>query len=302
MYKMIGIPVVWAVTAFAQTPAVPKDVLIARPSTVQLGDAAEFGPIGITAAVAGPMSTIAGAPYSAQVVTQRVQALADGNRIDQTTSGSVARDSQGRVRREESLPGLGSGDGNGPQLVRIEDPVAGVHWTLDARTKTAIKMPFPTTKVLSKTDGPMPALPAPPPIGPERTFFYSSTVPAAPGNVQIITRAVPESNANVSKTELGTQTVEGVPAQGTRVTRTIPAGAVGNEQPLVITTETWFSPDLKILVMSKTEDPRMGETTYKLTNIQRSEPSADLFQIPSDYTERSQPTNVLFHREIKADK
>src|SRR3954452_2723332 len=180
MYKMICIPVAFAVTGFAQTPAAPKDFTNPKAGTVQLGEAPEFGPIGITAALAGPMSTIAGAPYSAQTVTQRIQVLADGNRIEQTTSGSVARDSQGRIRREESLPGLSSNDANGPQLVRIEDPVAGVHWTLDARTKTAIKMPFPTTRVAGKPDGamPVPPPPPPPPPGAERTFFYSAAAPS----------------------------------------------------------------------------------------------------------------------------
>jgi hypothetical protein len=97
------------------------------------------------------------------------------------------------------------------------------------------------------------------------------------------------SDSNVTKTDLGTQTIEGVPAQGTRVTRTIPAGQFGNEQPMVITTETWYSPDLKVLVMSKSNDPRMGDTTYTLTNIQRSEPAASLFQVPDDYTVRDAP-------------
>src|SRR3954451_8444843 len=76
-----------------------------RPVLIQMGDVAEFGPIGITTALAGPMETVTGAPYSAQATTQRIQLLADGNRIEQTTSGNVARDSQGRVRRDEALPG-----------------------------------------------------------------------------------------------------------------------------------------------------------------------------------------------------
>jgi hypothetical protein len=107
------------------------------------------------------------------------------------------------------------------------------------------------------------------------------------------------SDDDVVKTDLGTQTIEGVPAQGTRITRTIPAGQIGNVQPIVITTENWYSPGLKVLVMSKSNDPRMGETSYKLTNIQRSEPAPSLFQPPDDYTVRDQPGGVFINRENK---
>ena len=112
-------------------------------------------------------------------------------------------------------------------------------------------------------------------------------------------KAVSGANDAV-KTDLGTQTIEGVPAQGTRITRTIPAGQVGNDQPLVITTETWMSPDLKVLVMSKTSDPRMGETTYRLTNVLRDEPDPALFQVPSDYTIQDKPSLQAFPLSVPA--
>jgi len=96
--------------------------------------------------------------------------------------------------------------------------------------------------------------------------------------------------------------MERVLVQGTRITHTIPAGSIGNEQPIVITSETWFSPDLKVLVMSKSNDPRMGETTYKLTNIQRSEPSAALFQVPADYTIKEGPAKIFFPKMASGSK
>src|SRR5579859_130110 len=98
-------------------------------NVLQIADKAELGPVGfgITTALAGPMGTVAGAPYSAETTTQRVQVLADGNRIEQTASGSVARDSQGRVRRDEALPGLASKNGDAPHIVMIDDPVAQLH-------------------------------------------------------------------------------------------------------------------------------------------------------------------------------
>jgi hypothetical protein len=102
-------------------------------------------------------------------------------------------------------------------------------------------------------------------------------------------------NSHQSATEdLGTQVIEGVTALGTRVTTTIPAGAIGNEQPIQITSERWYSPDLQTVVLSKLNDPRIGETTHKLTNITRGEPDPTLFQVPAGYTvQESKPGTVM---------
>ncbi len=108
MLKLAFVPGLCALAAFAQAPLPPKEMVLPM-QTIAIGNQNSFGPIGITAALAGPMATIPGAPYSAQAVTQRVQTLADGNRITQTTTNNVARDGKGRVYREESLPGLGDG-------------------------------------------------------------------------------------------------------------------------------------------------------------------------------------------------
>jgi hypothetical protein len=86
------------------------------------------------------------------------------------------------------------------------------------------------------------------------------------------------------KTEsLGSKTLEGVTAEGTRTTSTIPAGQVGNEQPIQTVVETWYSPDLQITVFSKRSDPRSGETVMRYTNIARTEPAHTLFEVPADY-------------------
>ena len=98
---------------------------------------------------------------------------------------------------------------------------------------------------------------------------------------------------------LGKQFVEGVEAEGTRTTFIIPKGQVGNEQPLNIVSERWFSPALKVLVMSRQSDPRFGETTYRLTNINRSEPSPALFEIPSDFKVDEGPRDVIFRKMTK---
>jgi hypothetical protein len=91
-------------------------------------------------------------------------------------------------------------------------------------------------------------------------------------------------NENAVKEDLGKQNIEGVEAQGTRVAITIPAGEIGNERPIEIVNEHWYSTELQIDVMTRHSDPRTGETTYRLTNINRSEPSKSLFEVPSDYT------------------
>src|SRR5260370_5588074 len=91
-------------------------------------------------------------------------------------------------------------------------------------------------------------------------------------------------NANATSESLGKQTIDGVNVEGTRITRTIPAGEIGNEQPITIMSERWYSADLQMDVKSTHSDPRFGNTTYTLTNIQRTEPAASLFAVPSDYT------------------
>jgi hypothetical protein len=280
MFKLIAAASLCTVAAFAQAPVV-------------MADENFHGPIAITAALAGPAATIPGAPYSARAVTQHVQTLTDGNRITQTTTNTVARDSKGRVYREESLPGLGNSNAEPPHLVLIEDPVAGQHITLDSNSKSAIKT---TTAQMKKADEAAARNGVPPPGGSMRVFFNST----GSGQTQTITAMKTKADGEkAATTDLGTQTIEGVAAQGSRITRTIPAGEMGNELPIVITTETWYSPDLKLLVMSKSIDPRMGETTYKLTNLSRSEPDPALFQIPADYTVKEQSAGVFF---VKADK
>jgi hypothetical protein len=89
--------------------------------------------------------------------------------------------------------------------------------------------------------------------------------------------------------------MEGVAVEGKRVTRTIPAGQIGNTQPIEITSEVWISPDLQVTVMSKHSDPRFGETTYQLTGIQRAEPDHSLFEIPPGYAVKSMPGPMGFH-------
>ncbi|MEO8573377.1 MAG: hypothetical protein ABI481_05365 [Pyrinomonadaceae bacterium] len=92
--------------------------------------------------------------------------------------------------------------------------------------------------------------------------------------------------------ELGTQNIEGVDAEGTRTITSIPAGEIGNERPIEITYEKWYSRDLQLVVMSKHNDPRYGEQTYRLTNIVRSEPDPSLFTLPNGYKLVTEPSGT----------
>jgi hypothetical protein len=254
---------------------------------------------------------VKGAPYSAQAVTESVQTLSDGNRIVRKNTAQVYRDTEGRTRREQTLGYIGpySTAGDVPQTVFINDPVAGLNYILDPSTKTARRLP--RVEMRFKTEG-GDARVAPPAglqqkIEIERTFTRvpgpvaagqtGSTVVVAPpppplaeggGPVEFhITRS--SSKADSKSEKLEPRSFDGVMAEGTRTTTTIPAGELGNEQPIQIVSERWFSPELQVVVMTRHSDPRTGETTYRLTNIARTEPAATLFQVPSDYTLKEVP-------------
>ncbi len=106
---------------------------------------------------------------------------------------------------------------------------------------------------------------------------------------------------NTRKESLGKQTIEGVEAEGTRSTTTLAAGVIGNEQPIDIVSESWYSAELQTVVMTRHSDPRMGETTYRLTNINRSEPAHSLFEVPSDYTIQETETREPMRYKIESD-
>ena len=259
------------------------------------GPVREAGPGPVTIRVGGfgggSGGPVQGAPYSATITNQSVQTLADGNRIVQNSRGTIARDSQGRTRQDASLPAIGNlSAANAPHLVFIHDPVAQTSYTLNLSDKTAHKMP------------PMP--PPPPGIAPDGSnMFFIATggeatasgplppplPPMARGKV--LARA---EQGQVSKEDLGSQTMEGLFVTGVRTTRVIPAGQIGNEKPITVITEVWTSPDLKTIVYSKRSDPRIGEQVFRLTNISRSEPDGSLFTVPADFKIVEGPKPIVY--------
>ena len=233
--------------------------------------------------------TTPGAPYSAEAVTETTQVLADGNRISRKSVTRVYRDSDGRTRREEL-------DDDGALVsIAIVDPVAHTSYVLNPATRTAYREQVLLRTPMMRSGGPgTPAdvgskmeaerraaqrtadAPPPPPPAPRSPGAPPPPPPPPP--------AEPTPNREVVTESLGQQTVEGVNATGSRSTTTIPAGAIGNLQPIKIVAEEWISTDLQVLVMTKHSDPRSGETSYRLQSIVRAEPDRSLFTVPADYT------------------
>jgi hypothetical protein len=237
------------------------------------------GAITFGAASGGSGAPVKGAPYTATITNESVQTLADGTHITQSSSGSTARDSQGRTRQDAPLPAIGNLSAtDAPHIVFIQDPVAGTSYSLNLTDKTAWKNPMPPGGVNAASTGVA-----------TNTFFVRTAnggpneLPPPPPPMVMQRRIAVEDPSEVSTEDLGSQTMEGVVVNGVRTTQTIPAGKIGNDRPIVIVTEVWTSPELKTTVSSKRSDPRMGEQTFKLTNIQRVEPDPSLFTVPSDF-------------------
>lgn len=210
---------------------------------------------------------VKGAPYTATETTESTQVLADGNRIVHKQSGFVARDSEGRTRHEEVMGRMGPLQVNGSKMIFIHDPVAHAMYMLNPEKQTARVMDF----------GAM--------AGMDMTRMHKK--------MEKMQKVMAADEQGQTKTEsLGTQDFDGIAAEGKRVTRTIPAGAIGNEQPIQITLETWTSPDLQTVVLQKRNDPRFGETVFQLTNIKQGEPDASLFQVPSGFKKVEGPMRM----------
>jgi hypothetical protein len=238
----------------------------------------------LVGAVAGmPGRVVKSAPYSADVITETSQTLGDGSHVHQTNTAKVYRDSEGRVRTEQSLGGLGALGVNSSQrqVVFINDPVAGVNYALNVNDKTASKSAWPRggrgpqQGASARAQGQS----ATPPNG-GRWGQRSAQGPPGTGRGG---RAGGPARQNVKTESLGRQTIEGVVADGTRTTMTIPAGQMGNDAAIQVVSERWYSADLQTVVMSRHSDPRVGETVYRLANVSRAEPPSTLFQAPADY-------------------
>lgn len=325
MKRLFGLLAVVALSSlasavFAQAPS-PEGILVMKQRVFQGPEGGPPPPPGADFVFLASESfggkVVKGAPYSAEAVTESIQTLSDGNRIVNRITSMIYRDSEGRTRREQTLKGIGSlGTSDEPlQTIFINDPVAGVTYSLDSRSHIAHKSAPFKFEFLSKpgtpgtqgqtfefkvapgaaASGSVTAAPSGPPPqaglrgpGPDIEQFTFRTengpgigIGAGGGTFVFRTRG---NNANEVKEDLGKQVIEGVEAEGTRTTITIPAGEIGNERAIEIVSERWYSPELQLVVMTRHSDPRSGETTYKLTNINRAEQAKSLFEVPAGYT------------------
>lgn len=223
----------------------------------------------------GEGKLVKGAPMSGYIVMTRDTTLADGNTIHTENQTKVYRDSAGRVRREVGIelntPTTGAAKRS---MIVITDPVAGYRYILNPDNKTARQMPLRPSK------GPRPANGKHQDNGEHEKMWA-------------------KSETEVTKESLGAKTVNGLQAEGTRVTRTIPAGQIGNAKAIEVVTERWISTDLQMPVTMTHTDPMMGTMTTKLSNINRAEPDASLFQVPSDYKIKTGKPDEPFYMPMK---
>ena len=214
-----------------------------------------LGPgFGAMSAWPGSRTPVTGAPYSAVRTTLVQQTLANGNQIVRQEQAKVYRDGQGRVRIEQTSTNAATSRTR--TSVTITDPVARAAYLLNTETKTYVRTP---ARALA---------------GPAER----------PSNGSGPTAGAGRDRAGTQTEDLGMQTIEGQPATGRRLTETIPAGGIGNQQPIQVVRETWVSTALHVPVLIKTSDPRFGVTTMQLSNVLAAEPDPSLFQPPADYT------------------
>lgn len=203
---------------------------------------------------------VQGKPYAAESQTNVVQILADGNRIVRHASSKFFRDNSGRTRREQTFSAINPSI-PGETKIFIDDPVANVAWVIDPGSHSARKL-VRTGKYMVERNAQM----------------MAETEPVGLAKLPKL-----DEGRDIVREQLGQKMIEGVLCSGTRDTITIPSGQIGNERPVVIVTETWTSPAIGALVQSSTTDPRFGQTTYQLLNLQLGEQQIALFEPPASY-------------------
>ncbi|MEJ0087454.1 MAG: hypothetical protein WDO72_17405 [Pseudomonadota bacterium] len=225
-----------------------------------------------TACTPNNVRVITGAPYSALGTSETVSVLPDGNRIVRQNTIRQWRDSDGRTRAEYSLSSIG---GPTPLEVHttvtvIDDPGARERYMLQPGAKVAVTMPIVPCRAGASSLEPDIT------VGPPRPAHLPMKVSAP--------------------VKLGERKLDGETVAGSRIEATIPAGAMGNEQPIRMSAEQWYGKDLQVVVEATYQDPRTGETKYKLSDIERAEPDAQLFKVPDGYSKEPAPANVRKRR------
>jgi hypothetical protein len=220
---------------------------------------------------------ISGAAYSAEQIMEFVDNLTDGRRNNRTWREWVYRDSQGRTRTERMMSPPRADLPS--RLVQIVDPIAGFQYVIDTPNKVAHRIRVPpagstaTGEAAGSMAGELP-LDTPSIAALSRSSFHQDT---------LIARLPAKESSRISTEALGLRWIDGILAQGTKTTIT--------DGSITISTEAWVSEHLKVLVLSKRDDPRLGEASRvtRIVNYSSTVPDPALFQPPPDYTIVEEP-------------
>jgi hypothetical protein len=286
----------------------PKCVVMASLLVLLTGatSAIANNPSGSDAAAAAKSSNVKNAPFSADVITQYDRTLDNGGHIHRESRGKVYRDSQDRMRTESQTSGLQPGSERSDHHITITDPLQQVVIYLNPKNKTATifhfgdvgPAPVTTAKQSKPKDkakiriggqpgiggGPTDTLGVPQVPSGQGNAPSNGSIPARDSTTSRMDASVLANTAGATVVPLGTKTIEGGSATGSRTTRIMNPGTMGNDRPIVFISDTWTSTDLKVMVLTETDDGQAGHSTMKLVNIVRSEPNPALFQVPPDYT------------------
>jgi hypothetical protein len=215
------------------------------------------------------------APFSAEATTTVQQTLRDGTRIDRTSIVRYYRNGAGRVRVEQTIRDWESLNPGAEKQLRITidtTPGGGGVYVLDPLARKAGE----TARDLASLvvgGGSTFALP----LGGTRFLIFRRPERAREHWARLGTSDVKEES-------LGNRRFAGVDTTGRRVTITIPIGQAGNDRPIEVLDERWESPELQLVIYSRSVDPREGVIEYRLANIRQMEPDSSLFVVPAHYT------------------
>jgi hypothetical protein len=234
-----------------------------RPAAVEPDQTAARGGGGFGGAVAGGRGqSVTGSPVSAREERKTTQTLGDGTQIERSDSNLFFRDSAGRTRTETT--------NDGKTNITVVDPVGSLRLLIDPQAKTVTRITMPQG---GRGGGP---------VGDTANAVFGLQVVVLGDTVAL--RGRRESAQNSKTEDLGLANQNGVMAQGTRTTLTIPKGEIGNNRDIHVINERWYSQSLQMVVKSTNSDPRSGVTTYDLTNISQNAPDPTLFKEPLGYT------------------
>ena len=237
------------------------------------------------------------APFSATLVFETTQS-SDGATRTITATSLVYRDAKGRTRRDRMPAHESSSVPNvelQPKISTINDPVAGFTYALEHESRLFRRTVLPSSSGASEESDDLKTKQNI--VLEDRARASSAKIlpmPSAWGSGQSLKSGVASSFSETKTEQLGEREIEGVTAEGTRITVTLPAGAVNNSEPIAIVTERWYSPELKTVMLISRSDPRYGETIYRLTMVKRDEPAATLFVVPRDYKMSNEAARELF--------